>query len=164
MARPPFPFGDLLKRYRAAAGLAQDELAGWAGLSARAISDLERGIKQHPHAGTAQLTKPKAGVGTVAPSLSSRGVPPPPAPVQARDPGGSQPLPGGGDSVPPAVDGAAVPTGRLRGSATNPGNAGQTLPALDPLPGEHYAYDRRLCNRMPLPPSSTRESLSVEAR
>jgi len=40
---------DLLKQYRAAAGLTQEELADRAGLSTRAISDLERGIKQHPY-------------------------------------------------------------------------------------------------------------------
>jgi transcriptional regulator with XRE-family HTH domain len=44
------PFGDLLKRYRAAAGLTQDELAERAQLSARTISDLERGVKHRPHA------------------------------------------------------------------------------------------------------------------
>jgi predicted ATPase/transcriptional regulator with XRE-family HTH domain len=43
------PFGDLLKRHRAAAGLTQDALAERAGVSARAISDLERGVKHRPH-------------------------------------------------------------------------------------------------------------------
>jgi hypothetical protein len=37
----PGPFGTLLQRYRAAAGLSQEELAEWAGLSRRGISDLE---------------------------------------------------------------------------------------------------------------------------
>jgi predicted ATPase/DNA-binding XRE family transcriptional regulator len=40
------PFGPLLRRYRAAAGLTQEELAARAGLSVRAISDLERGLKR----------------------------------------------------------------------------------------------------------------------
>ena len=43
------PFGELLRRYRLAASLTQEVLAERAGLSARAISDLERGVKQHPH-------------------------------------------------------------------------------------------------------------------
>jgi DNA-binding XRE family transcriptional regulator len=47
-------FGELLKRYRAAAGLTQDELAERARLSARTISDLERGVKHRPHAYTLQ--------------------------------------------------------------------------------------------------------------
>jgi predicted ATPase/DNA-binding XRE family transcriptional regulator len=48
-------FGPLLKRYRAAAGLTQEELAARAGLSARAISDLERGVKQTPRRETVRL-------------------------------------------------------------------------------------------------------------
>jgi transcriptional regulator with XRE-family HTH domain len=35
-------FGNLLRRYRSAAGLTQEELAERAGLSARAVSDIER--------------------------------------------------------------------------------------------------------------------------
>jgi len=48
-------FGDLLKRRRLAAQLTQQELARAAGLSARAISDLERGINQTPRKDTVQL-------------------------------------------------------------------------------------------------------------
>jgi predicted ATPase/DNA-binding XRE family transcriptional regulator len=47
-------FGALLYRYRVAAGLSQDELAERAGLSARGISDLERGARLHPHPATAR--------------------------------------------------------------------------------------------------------------
>src|SRR6266851_7569133 len=48
-------FGTLLKRYRTAAGLTQEALAARAQLSARAISDLERGINRVPHHDTLQL-------------------------------------------------------------------------------------------------------------
>ena len=49
-------FGALLKRYRQAAGLTQEALASQAGLSTRAVSDLERGLKVRPHQNTvAQL-------------------------------------------------------------------------------------------------------------
>ena len=41
-------FGDLLRGYRLAAGLTQEELAAQAGLSARGLSDLERGPDE-PH-------------------------------------------------------------------------------------------------------------------
>ncbi len=41
-------FGILLKRYRMAAGLTQEALAARAGLSARTIADLERGINRLP--------------------------------------------------------------------------------------------------------------------
>ncbi len=37
-------FGELLRRSRVATGLTQEELAERAGLSARGISDLERGV------------------------------------------------------------------------------------------------------------------------
>ena len=42
-------FGDLLRRHRLAAGLTQEGLAERAGLSARGLSDLERGARRFPH-------------------------------------------------------------------------------------------------------------------
>ncbi|HEX6799795.1 MAG TPA: AAA family ATPase [Ktedonobacterales bacterium] len=48
-------FGDLLRRHRVFAGMSQEELAARAGLSARAISDLERGVKRVPRRDTVQL-------------------------------------------------------------------------------------------------------------
>src|ERR671925_496402 len=50
----PGPFGVLLRQYRAAAGLSQEELAERAGLSKRGISDLERGQRRLPHPATAR--------------------------------------------------------------------------------------------------------------
>lgn len=54
-AQPLSLFGPLLRRYRAAAGLTQEELAERAGLSTRAISDLERGVKRAPRRETIEL-------------------------------------------------------------------------------------------------------------
>ena len=51
-SQPAITFGELLQRYRGAAGLSQEGLAERAGLSARGISDLERGLWQVPHATT----------------------------------------------------------------------------------------------------------------
>ena len=48
-------FGALLKRYRLEAGLSQEALAARAQLSTRAISDLERGVKQTPRFDTLNL-------------------------------------------------------------------------------------------------------------
>jgi predicted ATPase/transcriptional regulator with XRE-family HTH domain len=48
-------FGDILRRLRLSAALSQEELAERAGLSARAISDLERGIRQGPRPETLRL-------------------------------------------------------------------------------------------------------------
>jgi tetratricopeptide (TPR) repeat protein/transcriptional regulator with XRE-family HTH domain len=49
------PFADALRRLRAEAGLTQEELAKAAGLSPRAISDLERGVVTTPHKDTVRL-------------------------------------------------------------------------------------------------------------
>ncbi|MEO8287218.1 MAG: tetratricopeptide repeat protein [Chloroflexota bacterium] len=48
-------FGALLKRYRMAARLTQEALAERAGLSARAVSDLERGLSRTPRYDTLDL-------------------------------------------------------------------------------------------------------------
>jgi predicted ATPase/transcriptional regulator with XRE-family HTH domain len=48
-------FSSLLKRYRQEAGLSQEDLAARAGLSTRAISDLERGIYKAPRYDTLRL-------------------------------------------------------------------------------------------------------------
>jgi transcriptional regulator with XRE-family HTH domain len=48
-------FGDLLQRYRVAAGLTQEELAERAGVSTRGISDLERGARGLPRKDTLQF-------------------------------------------------------------------------------------------------------------
>src|SRR5207249_2372044 len=53
--RPPHSFGELLRMYRTAAGLTQEELAARAGMSARGISDLERGARRTPYRGTVDL-------------------------------------------------------------------------------------------------------------
>jgi predicted ATPase/transcriptional regulator with XRE-family HTH domain len=46
------PFAALLQRYRQRAGFSQEELAERAGLSARGISDLERGVRRSPYPAT----------------------------------------------------------------------------------------------------------------
>ncbi len=56
-------FADLLRHYRAAAGLTQEELAEQATLSTRAISDLERGLKTHPRKDTVHLLADALGLG-----------------------------------------------------------------------------------------------------
>ena len=48
-------FGALLQRHRRAAGLTQEALAERAGLSARAVSDLERGVHRRPYPVTVRL-------------------------------------------------------------------------------------------------------------
>jgi transcriptional regulator with XRE-family HTH domain len=48
----PQGFGELLRRYRVAAGLSQEALAERSGLSPHGISDLERGARSHPYPAT----------------------------------------------------------------------------------------------------------------
>ena len=48
-------FGALLKRYRIASGLTQEELAAQAGMSTRGVSDLERGARRTPYKSTIAL-------------------------------------------------------------------------------------------------------------
>jgi predicted ATPase/transcriptional regulator with XRE-family HTH domain len=52
---PHATFGDLLRHARRSAGLTQEALAERAGISARAVSDLERGINRTPRADTLGL-------------------------------------------------------------------------------------------------------------
>src|SRR5579884_4278950 len=54
MMKQTVTFAHVLKCYRRAAGLTQEQLAERAGLSARAISDLERGLKTRPHRDTVE--------------------------------------------------------------------------------------------------------------
>jgi tetratricopeptide (TPR) repeat protein/transcriptional regulator with XRE-family HTH domain len=55
VAEPPVRFADVLRKLRSEAGLTQEELAGAAGLTSRAISDLERGVVTTPHKDTVRL-------------------------------------------------------------------------------------------------------------
>ena len=56
-------FGDLLRRFRLAAGLTQEELAERAGLSRRGITDLERGARTTPRRETLGLLANALGLG-----------------------------------------------------------------------------------------------------
>ncbi len=56
------PFGTLLRRYRAAAGLTQEVLAARAQISARTIADLERGINRIPRHDTFELLMSALGL------------------------------------------------------------------------------------------------------
>jgi tetratricopeptide (TPR) repeat protein/transcriptional regulator with XRE-family HTH domain len=56
VAEPPIvAFADLLRQLRTQAGLSQEELADTSGLSARAVSDLERGVARTARKDTARL-------------------------------------------------------------------------------------------------------------
>ena len=96
-------FGDLLRRYRAAAALSQEDLAEKAGLSARGVSDLERGERRAPHLATIRLladaldlgeeeraafaAAAQPGLATQAASAAARpsSLPAPPTPLIGRE-------------------------------------------------------------------------------
>lgn len=70
MATPqPRSFGDLLRHYRVAAGLTQEELAEHAGLSRRAIGALETGERRTPHKETVALLAKALGLTTAEQAL-----------------------------------------------------------------------------------------------
>jgi predicted ATPase/DNA-binding XRE family transcriptional regulator len=90
-SQPSPTFGDLLRHYRIAATLSQEELAGRAGLSARAISDLERGTRRRPYPQTVRaladaLRLDAAGRESLAAAARAPGASTPPSrpPVQTR--------------------------------------------------------------------------------
>jgi predicted ATPase/DNA-binding XRE family transcriptional regulator len=66
----------MLRRYRLYAGFSQEELADRARLSARAISDLERGVKQTPHRETVELLADALGLSGQRRALFSASVRP----------------------------------------------------------------------------------------
>src|SRR3954466_937445 len=59
-------FGTLLKRYRLAAGLTQEGLAERAGVSARGVQDLERGVRAAPRPETVRLLAEALGLDAAA--------------------------------------------------------------------------------------------------
>src|SRR5690348_5776924 len=66
MAIPSFgtvPFGTLLKQARLVAGLSQETLAERAGISAMAVSALERGARRRPHLETVGRLADALGLG-----------------------------------------------------------------------------------------------------
>ena len=58
----PVTFGGLLRRLRTNAGLTQEELAEAAGVSARSVSDLERGVNLTARKDTARLLADALGL------------------------------------------------------------------------------------------------------
>jgi transcriptional regulator with XRE-family HTH domain len=59
----PNSFGELLRRFRIEAGLTQEDLAERAGLSARGVQDLERGLRRWPYPATTRRLAEALGLG-----------------------------------------------------------------------------------------------------
>src|SRR4051812_20517894 len=58
----PVAFGELIRRFRLAVGLTQEELAERSGISARSVSDFERGLTQRPQRETVRLLADALGL------------------------------------------------------------------------------------------------------
>src|SRR4028118_2120750 len=94
------PFAERLRRLRESAGLTQEELASRAGLTAKAVSALERGERKRPYPHTVRsladaLALTDAERADLQAATPRRGAhpppPPPPAPrVPPRPPGASR--------------------------------------------------------------------------
>jgi predicted ATPase/DNA-binding XRE family transcriptional regulator len=131
-------FGVLLRQYRVAAALSQEALAKRAGLSTRAISDLERGIRTRPYLETVRRLAAALSLGPVeqaALATAARATSTPTAPVPMSTPGSSGPIPQGLPVPPTPLIGrereVAELVALLKGDArlvtlTGPGGVGKT--------------------------------------
>ena len=130
-------FGGLLRRYRVAAGLTQEELAERAGISTRGVSDLERGVHGLPRKDTLRLLLDALALAPAdrnrlvaaarrppdAGARRERGARYPPLPVPLT------PLVGREQAIAAAVARLTAPTIRLL-TLTGPGGTGKTRLAL----------------------------------
>jgi predicted ATPase/transcriptional regulator with XRE-family HTH domain/uncharacterized protein HemY len=127
-------FGALLRRHRFAAGLTQEDLAERAGVSARGVQDLERGLRVAPRAETVRLLADalrldddaRAGLITAAnPALGALPATHPTRLTLSRAPAPPTPLVGREREVATACALLRQPAARLL-TLTGPGGVGKT--------------------------------------
>src|SRR4051794_15472111 len=89
----PSRVGELVRRHRLAAALSQEALAERAGLSMRAVSDLERGVHQVPRLETVRLLTDALGLDAADRAELLAAVRPQTMPPSAREHVNTFPLP-----------------------------------------------------------------------
>src|SRR5215203_4161983 len=128
-------FGARLRRARAAAGLAQEELAERAGLSPNTVGGLERGEHRHPHPATVRALAAALGLGATERAALAAAVPTrgrPAAETAARPSGLPSPLTPliGREREVAAVSALLLGNGVRLVTLTGPGGVGKTRLAL----------------------------------
>jgi predicted ATPase/DNA-binding XRE family transcriptional regulator len=134
--------GSLLRQHREAAGLTQDELADRAGLSARTVSDVERGLRSRLYADTAQRLVVALGLDGADRGFflqAARGRPVAPAPT-SQLPRPLTALVGREPELTELTD-ALAPAGRRLVTLTGLGGVGKTRLALAVAERLSPAYD-----------------------
>ena len=132
------PFGARLRQVREAAGLTQEDLATRAGLSAKGISDLERGERRRPYPHTVrsladalELTEDeRAALFAVVPKRGDRGSPAPSVMPQPALPVPATPLVGRERELAEVADLLRQPEVRML-TLTGTGGVGKTRLAID---------------------------------
>jgi predicted ATPase/transcriptional regulator with XRE-family HTH domain len=155
----PSAFGRLLKQLRVAAGLSQEALAERAGLSARGLSDLERGLRRAPQRQTVRRVAEALGLSPAARAALEAAV------VRPRGPAPSAVNGQEGETAEPVdallgSDGCATTDPPIETAGGRPGLAAAPPPRPPGPSGERAA---EAATRLAAPGRDRRHNLPIQA-